>query len=141
MCFIFVGISQTMTLSAPWKKITIKILIEAQAFIRIMVDVEVGSGRLLEATVLEWDEQLCKMIFVQIYLHCIIVKGKEFEKEYRISLKLGDGRLIESLFFSENVKKIGWFLPIFRGFAYIRVWASVRIFTVIFLTNCAFYHY
>ena len=32
---------------------TIKILIEARAFIRIMVDAEVGSGRLLEATVLE----------------------------------------------------------------------------------------
>ena len=32
---------------------TVKILIEARAFIRIMADVEVGSGQLLEATVLE----------------------------------------------------------------------------------------
>ena len=32
---------------------TVKILIDAQAFIRIIVDAEVGSGQLLEATVLE----------------------------------------------------------------------------------------
>ena len=36
---------------------TVKILIEAREFIRIMVDAEVGSGWLLEATVLEWDKQ------------------------------------------------------------------------------------
>ena len=34
-------------------KYTVKILIDARAFIRIMVDAEVGSGLLLEATVLE----------------------------------------------------------------------------------------
>ena len=32
---------------------TVKILIEARAFIRILVDAKVGNGRLLEATVLE----------------------------------------------------------------------------------------
>ena len=53
------------------------------------------------------NKQLCGMIFAQIYLHYIIAKGKTFEKVYRISLKSGDGRLIESLFFSENVLKIG----------------------------------
>ena len=40
-------------LSHFYTQYTVKILIEAWAFIRIMVDAEVGSGRLLEATVLE----------------------------------------------------------------------------------------
>ena len=42
----------------------------------IMVDALVGSGRLLEASVLEWDKQLCVIIFAQIYLYRIIAKGK-----------------------------------------------------------------
>ena len=66
---------------------TVKIIIEAQAFICIMVDAEVGSGRLLEATILEWDKQLCGMIFAQIYIHYIIAKGKPFEMVYQISFK------------------------------------------------------
>ena len=81
-----------------------KILIDAWAFIQIMVDAEVGIGRLLEATVLKWDKQLCEMIFVQIYLHYITAKGKTFEKGYRISLKSGDGPLIESLFLAHLSK-------------------------------------
>ena len=44
---------------------TVKILIDARVFIGIMVDAAVGSGRLLEAIVLERDKQLCGIIFAQ----------------------------------------------------------------------------
>ena len=39
--------------SALLNRFTVKILIDAWVFIRIMVDAEVGNGRLIEATVLE----------------------------------------------------------------------------------------
>ena len=74
-----------------------------------MVVAEVGSGRQLEATVLEWDKQLCGMIFAQIYLHYIIAKSKMFEKVYRISLKSRDGHLIESLFLLKMYLKLADF--------------------------------
>ena len=101
----------------------VKIIIDARAFIRIMVNAEVGSGRLLVY------RGNCSVMWNDIY-PSLPAKGKTFEKVYQIFLKSGDGRLIKSLFFLENELKTGNFLPIFRGWAFIRIWASIRVFTV-----------
>ena len=77
-----------------------------QAFIRIMVNAKVGSGRLLdmlEVTVIErvmWN-YICPNIPLLSkfnYLHYIIAKGKLFEKVYQISLKLGDGCISSEMY-------------------------------------------
>ena len=58
-------------------------------------------------------------------------KGSKVWKSRSNFFKIGGWAFNRIPIFSEYVLKIGWFLPIFRGWAFIKVWASIRIFTVV----------
>ena len=85
-----------------FKLCTVKILIDSRVFFRIMFDAEVGSGLLLEATVLECNKQLCGMSlwYLSKFTFIILLQSvKSLKSCIKFIWNLIYGRLIKSNFF------------------------------------------